>query len=296
MTPRRRKTGGTENSDRLALRPVKVGAVQMSVSEDMGSNLRKAELMVSKAAAQGAEVVCLPELFAWRYFPSSRSSKPVPQTIPGPVSNALSSWARRDKVVLVGGSLYEVSGRRRYNTSMVFDENGRTLSKYRKVHLPQDDHYFEQDYFSPGSRYVVAKSGRGRVGTLICFDQWYPEPARAERLMGAEMIFYPTAIGWVEGVEPVEGDWKAAWEAVQVGHAISNSVVVCAVNRVGVEGGTKFWGGSFVADQFGKVLHRAGGGEETFVVTCNLALGEAVEEGWGFMRNRRGATYSRLAR
>jgi agmatine deiminase len=179
---------------------------------------------------------------------------------------------------------------------LVFDKNGRTISKYRKMHIPQDEHYFEQDFFDPGKGYVVAKTDWGKVGTLICFDQWYPEAARMERLMGAEVLFYPTAIGWVKGIEPVEGDWKKAWEAVQVGHAISNSIVVCAVNRVGTEGDTKFWGGSFVCDQFGKVLLRAEDKPGVFTVDCDLALGGAIEDGWGFMRNRKAASYGELAK
>jgi predicted amidohydrolase len=247
---------------------------------------------VERAAREGAEIVCLPELFAWRYFPSTRSSRQTPQTIPGPISRVLAESAKKNRVVLVGGSIFEKSGRSRYNTCIVFDEGGRTLSKYRKVHIPQDEHYYEQDYFSSGDAYAVAKTDICKVGTLICFDQWYPEAARVARLMGAEVLFYPTAIGWVKGIDPVEGDWKRAWEAVQVGHAIANSMVVCAVNRVGTEGDTTFWGGSFVCDQFGKVLFRAGEEEGVFTVDCDLSLGRTVEEGWGFMRNRRKRTYS----
>ncbi|MDE1858165.1 MAG: peptidyl-arginine deiminase, partial [Thaumarchaeota archaeon] len=144
--------------------------------------------------------------------------------------------------------------------------------------------------------YAVAKTKKGDFGTLICYDQWYPEAARVNRLMGADVIFYPTAIGWVRGIEPVEGDWKRAWEAVQVGHAIANSAVVCAVNRVGTEGDTSFWGGSFVCDQFGKLLFRAGEEEGAFTVDCDLGLGRTVEEGWGFMRNRQKSTYGPVAK
>lgn len=269
----------------------------MSASDSIDHNLTKAGRMVGDAAKKGAEIVCLPELFAWRYFPSRRGAKPVPERIPGKVTEALSSMAKRNGVVLVGGSVFE-RGRdgRNYNTCIVFDEEGEAMSKYRKVHIPQDDHYYEQDYFEAGKRYVVAKTRRGTLGTLVCFDQWYPEPARIEKLMGAEILFYPTAIGKVNGIEESEGDWGLAWEGVQVGHAISNSLVVCAVNRAGTEGGTTFWGGSFVCDQFGRVLHRAGGGEETFVVPCDLALGDQVEGGWGFLRNRKKGTYSKIVR
>jgi len=280
----------------LRPRSVRLGIVQMSMSDDRAENIEKAVSLVGKAARNGAEVVCLPELFAWRYFPTTRGSRISPEPIPGPTSRALSKAAQENGVTLVGGSIFEKAGGQRYNTCPVFDENGKTISKYRKIHVPQDEHYFEQDYFDSGYRYAVATTAWGKLGTLICFDQWYPEAARIERLMGAEMLFYPTAIGWVKGIEPVEGDWKKAWEAVQVGHAISNSVVVCAVNRVGTEGDITFWGGSFVCDQFGKILLRAGDKPGVYTVDCDLNLGRAVEEGWGFMRNRKPGSYAGIDR
>ena len=273
---------------------IRIGLVQMAMSKDLDTNLRKALAGVDDAAEKGAQVICLPELFAWRYFPASRNSHQVPQSIPGPVSRALSESAKKNGVVLVGGTIFEKAQSSRYNTCLVFDEKGKTLSKYRKVHIPQDEHYFEQDYFTSGTGYKVARTSRGRVGTLICFDQWYPEAARVNRIMGAEMLFYPTAIGWVKGIEPVEGDWRQAWESVQVGHAIANSVIVCAVNRVGKEEDTDFWGGSFVSDQFGKVLLRAGQEEGVFTADCDLGLAKTVEDGWGFMQNRKKKTYSAI--
>jgi len=280
----------------LPAQQVKLGLVQMRMSESSDNNLERALSGVKEAARQGADIVCLPELFAWRYFPSTRGSRQSPETIPGRMSRALSGSAKKNEVVVVGGTIYEESGSSRFNTCLVFDRRGRTVSKYRKVHIPQDDHYYEQDYFASGEKYAVARTSHGTLGTLICFDQWYPEAARIERLMGADILFYPTAIGWVKGIEPVEGDWKQAWESVQVGHAVANSVVVCTVNRVGREGDTTFWGGSFVSDQFGKVLFRAGDEEGVFTVDCDLQLGRVVEEGWGFMRNRKPGSYSRIGR
>ena len=273
---------------------VRLGLVQMSMAPERETNLRNAISSVEEAASQGAQIVCLPELFALRYFPTARRSRVAPERIPGPSSRVLAEAAKKNAVMLVGGSIYEDDRGRRFNTCVVFDRGGKVLSKYRKVHVPQDEHYYEQDYFSPGDKYAVAKSPWGGVGSLICFDQWYPEAARAEKLMGADMLFYPTAIGWVDGIDPVEGDWKKAWEAVQVGHAIANSAVVCAVNRVGREGETTFWGGSFVCDQFGKVLFRAGDQPGVFTVDCDLGLGKLVEEGWGFMRNRKAGSYGAL--
>ena len=277
-------------------RRLTIGLVQMSMAEDRESNVQKALAYVAEAAKKGADVVCLPELFSMRYFPSSRRSGAEPEPIPGKTSRALGECARRNQVVLVGGSIFEAAGNSSFNTCLVFDRTGKVSSKYRKVHVPQDDHYYEQDYFEPGKKYAVARTPAGTLGTLICFDQWYPEPARVERLMGADVIFYPTAIGWVKGIEPVEGDWKEAWESVQVGHAVANSVVVCAVNRVGREGDSNFWGGSFVADQFGKVLLRADDDEGVHTVDCDLGLGRVVEEGWGFMRNRKPSSYRAIAK
>ncbi len=275
---------------------VRLGLVQMSMSDNPQDNLRKALGGVEEAARSGAEVICLPELFAWRYFPTKRRSGEAPEKIPGQVSRALSDAARGNRVVLVGGSIYEESGRRRYNTCLVFDERGRVVSKYRKVHIPQDEHYYEQDYFDSGEGYTIARTRHGKLGTLICFDQWYPEAARVNRLMGADILFYPTAIGWVRGIEPVEGDWKQAWESVQVGHAVANSIAVCTVNRVGTEESTTFWGGSFVCDQFGKVLFRAGDQEGVYTADVPTGLGKLVEEGWGFMRNRKRRTYSAITK
>ncbi len=267
----------------------------MSMSESKEENLEKAIRMISEAQTKGASVVCLPELFTSRYFPQYESGRGEAESIPGPTSRSLSRAASRSKVVLIGGSMYEKSAGRFFNTSLVYDQKGKILAKYRKVHVPYDSHYFEKNYFSAGRSYTVADTSYGKIGPLICFDQWYPEPARICRLRGAQMLFYPTAIGWVRGIDPVEGNWQDAWEAVQRGHAIANSVVVCAVNRVGTEGDMTFWGGSFVIDQFGKVLFRAGGEEGVFVVPISLSLGEEVEEGWGFMRNRRPSTYKTVA-
>jgi agmatine deiminase len=273
---------------------VNLGMVQMAMGPDREDNVARAVEMIGEASAKGSDVVCLPELFNSMYFPQSEASAAKPESVPGPTSRALSRAASASNVVLVGGSLYERAGTKSYNTSLLFNQRGRVIGKYRKVHVPQDSHYFEKNYFASGNGYGVFNTNFGKVAPLICFDQWYPEAARICRLKGAEILLYPTAIGWVKGIDPMEGDWQQAWEAVQRGHAISNSVVVCAVNRVGVEGDMTFLVGSFVCDQFGKVLFRAGDREGVFVVKCNLSLGEEVEEGWGFLRNRKPTTYGRL--
>jgi predicted amidohydrolase len=286
------KSGGSGG----ARQEVTLGLVQMAMGEDREANVSKAVAMVAEASRRGASIVCLPELFAFRYFPQEKGERVPPEPVPGPTTRRLSEAARESKVILVGGSLYEKArDGRLYNTSVVFDEKGRMLGKYRKVQVPQDESFYEKDYFSSGSGYSVFKTRSAKVGVLICFDQWYPEPARVNKLMGAEVLFYPTAIGRVDGIEETEGDWHEAWEAVQRGHAIANSMVVAAVNRVGREGRMTFWGGSFVCDQFGKVLARADDKEQILLATCDLELGRQVEEGWGFLRNRKPATYRRLS-
>jgi agmatine deiminase len=281
--------------ERRATDGLTLGLVQMSMGDDREANISKAVTMVAEASRRGASMVCLPELFASPYFPQERGARPLAEPVPGPTTRRLAEAARESKVTLVGGSLYEkAAGGRFYNTSVVFDEDGRILGKYRKVQVPQDESFYEKDYFSSGKAYSVFRTASADVGVLICFDQWYPEPARVNKLMGADVLFYPTAIGRVDGIEETEGDWKEAWEAVQRGHAISNSMIVAAVNRVGREGRMSFWGGSFVCDQFGRVLARADEREQVLLATCDLGLGRKVEEGWGFLRNRKPATYRKL--
>lgn len=292
--PTGHSTSERARAGRAGPREVRIGIVQMGMVADREKNLDKAVRMVGEAARKGAQVVCLPELFNSLYFPRLEDARPSAEPIPGPTSRALSRAARENGVVLVGGSIYERDEGAFYNTSTIFDEDGSLLGRYRKVHIPNDPGFYEQSYFAPGGEYSVFETRHCRLGSLICFDQWYPEPARVERLLGAEVLFYPTAIGWVRGVDPAEGDWHEAWEVVQRGHAISNGLLVCAANRVGEEGELSFWGRSFVCDQFGTVLARAGEAEEVLVVKCDLELGREVEEGWGFLRNRRPRTYGRL--
>ena len=268
----------------------------MRVSRDEDENLESALRMTRECAEKGANVVCLPELFSSLYFPQEEGVPVQAEAVPNRVTEALSRSARKNRVVLVGGSVFERFRGRSYNTSVVFDERGNELGRYRKVHIPQDPGFYEQDYFSSGTEYKVFDTHYGKIAVLICFDQWYPEPARICRLLGAQILLYPTAIGSVKGIEQSEGNWQEAWEAVQRGHAIANSMVVAAVNRVGTEKGTTFWGGSFVYDQFGKLLMRGDTKERVLVVRCDLQLGSDVEKGWGFMHNREPSTYARLTK
>jgi agmatine deiminase len=275
---------------------VKLGLVQMGMVREQEKNLKRALEMVRTASKKGAQIVCLPELFDSLYFPQEEESEAEPQRLPSGTTNALAAAAEENEVVLIGGSVYEICDGKTYNSSVVFDSDGKTLGNYRKVHIPQDPSFYEQDYFDPGTDFSVFKTAHGKIGVLICFDQWYPEPARINKLMGADIVFYPTAIGTVEGIEQAEGDWQSAWEGVQRGHAIANSMVVAAVNRVGREKEMKFWGGSFVCDQFGKVLARADAKEQVLVVSCDLDLAAEIERGWGFLKNRKPRTYARLVK
>jgi len=264
--------------------------------DDLDHNLSRALVMAEEAAKKGADVICLPELFRTPYFPQ-RDGRPDPglaEAVPGPSTKAFSSLARRWGAVVVV-PLYERCGQNFYNTAAVLDRDGRLLTPYRKTHVPHDPMFYEKSYFLPGDRgFLVYPAGFGRVSVLICYDQWFPEAARSAALLGAELILYPTAIGRIAGQAAEEGDWQEAWETVQRGHAIANGVAVAAVNRCGREGELEFWGGSFLCDAFGRVVARAGDGEEVLVAEVDLDLTETVQEGWGFLRNRRPDVYGPL--
>ena len=274
-----------------------LGLVQMSMVKEPQKNLSKALSNIKKAAKKGAQIVCLSELFTTLYFPQKEKSDVfnLAEKIPGTTSGALSTAAKENDVILIGGSIFEKDGNKFYNTSMVFDENGKMLGKYRKIHIPYDTGFYEQKYFQQGNLgYKVFDTKYCKIGAMICYDQWYPEAARINSLMGADIVFYPTAIGTMQGVKQTEGSWQEAWENVQRGHAIANGVMVSAVNRVGREGNTTFWGGSFVIDQFGKTLVRGSDKDEILIVKCNLELGKEVKEGWRFFYNRRPNTYKKV--
>ena len=276
---------------------VKVGLIQMSMGTDRKKNLEKAVRMIGEAATAGAGIVCLPELFTSPYFPQAEKADAsmFAEQVPGETTAVLSRAAAENKVIVVGGSVYESDKKKLYNTTVVFDEKGKLLGKYRKMHIPHDPSFYEQAYFEPGDGFKVFQTKFGKIGTLICFDQWFPEAARIDALMGADIIFYPTAIGLVDGVEQAEGKWQDAWETVQRGHAIANATAVCAVNRVGKEGNMRFWGGSFVSSQFGTVLAKGDDKEGIILAEIDAGLGKAVKDGWGFFRNRRPESYKPIS-
>jgi agmatine deiminase len=278
-----------------------LGLAQMRMETDREKNLQKALGMIGKAASKGAQIVCLPELFTSPYFAQvqgaegKREAEACAESVPGKTTRALSEAAAENKVVLVGGSVYEKAGGRLYNTSAAFDEKGRMLGKYRKIHIPHDECFFEQDYFSAGNLgFSVFRTKRARIAPLICYDQWFPEAARSVALMGAQIAFYPTAIATLRGMEQAEGSWQQAWENVMRGHAIANGMIVAAVNRCGQEGRMNFWGGSFICDAFGKTIARAGSTEKVLVAEVDLAHSEMVRKGWRFFDNRKPAEYRKI--
>jgi len=275
--------------------------VQMSCETEPRRNLEKALARIEEAAARGAKVICLQELFRSRYFCQSEEARnfDLAEPIPGPSSEALSAAAAAHKVVVVG-SLFERRTEGIYhNTAVVLDADGHLAGRYRKMHIPDDPHYYEKFYFTPGDLdFTAHRTAHATVGALICWDQWFPEAARLVALAGAQMVFYPTAIGWERGeVETVRRRQLQAWETVQRGHAIANGMFVAVVNRVGSEDSLEFWGNSFVADPFGEVIARAGANaEEILIADCDLSLIEETRRNWPFLRDRRIDAYGDLLR
>jgi N-carbamoylputrescine amidase len=280
---------------------VPVGLVQMRCGEDREENLAKAAARTEEAARRGAKIVCLQELFRSHY--PCQSEDPArfdwAEPIPGPSTERLGKVAVRCGVSVVA-SLFERRGEGLYhNTAVAIDAEGRIAGRYRKMHIPDDPLYYEKFYFTPGDLGFPALPLAGaRVASLVCWDQWFPEGARLAALGGAQILFYPTAIGWQfdEG-ESVDRAQHDAWETIQRAHAIANGVFVVAVNRVGREGDVRFWGQSFVADPFGRVLARASASEEeVLVVECDLEEIERTRRLWPFLRDRRIDAYDGLLR
>jgi agmatine deiminase len=276
-----------------------IGLIQTAVSDDVAFNMKKTMRKIEDAARRGAQIVCLQELYRTRYFPQTekQDATGLAETVPGESTRAFAALAKKNSIVIIAPIFERASNGKFYNSAAVIDADGKTLGVYRKVHVPHDPLFYEKNYFEPGNRgYCVVGTRYARVGVLICYDQWFPEPARINALKGAEIIFYPTAIGNIKGDNSADGDWHDAWKTVQRAHAIANGVHVAAVNRVGIEEELKFWGGSFVCDSFGMILKEASGTEEeTLVVKVDLAKNQRIQEGWGFLRNRRPDTYKALA-
>ena len=275
---------------------IRVGLVQMEMGPDPGDNLQRAAMNVESAIRKGATIICLPELFRSRYFPRHirRDASGLAETVPGKSTDLFSAIAKRSQVVVIVPVFERAADGRYYNSAVVIDADGCLHPPYHKVHIPQDPGFYEKGYFHPGNEYRVYHTRHGCFAVLICFDQWFPEAARSAALMGASIIFYPTAIGQPLSYDPLEGEWQESWELVQRSHAIANSVHVASVNRVGTEGSIRFFGGSFVCDAFGKVITRAGDTEDIIIADLDLSMNRSVQESWGFFRNRRPDTYGRI--
>jgi len=278
---------------------LKVGLVQQSCSEDKAENIRKSIEGIAACAAQGAQLVVLQELHTGIYFCQAEDTEKfnMAEPIPGPDTDVFSEAARKYGVVLVS-SLFEKRAPGLYhNTAVVFEKDGSIAGKYRKMHIPDDPAYYEKFYFTPGDLgFKPIQTSVGKLGVLVCWDQWYPEAARLMALAGAEMLIYPTAIGWESTDPQAEKERQhGAWYTIQRGHAVANGLPVITVNRVGhekdwteVTGGIQFWGQSFVAGPQGEVLHLASiDQEENIVVEIDKARTEAVRRIWPFFRDRR---------
>jgi N-carbamoylputrescine amidase len=279
----------------------RIGLVQMSCSTNADENLAKAQSGIREAAGRGAQIVCLQELFRSQYFCREENAElfNLAEPIPGPSTNALGDLGRELKVVVVA-SLFERRAAGLYhNTAAMIDADGSLLGIYRKMHIPDDPLYYEKFYFTPGDLGFLNFDTRyGRIATLVCWDQWYPEGARLASLGGASVLFYPTAIGWHPAEKAEYGKAQLeAWQTIQRAHAIANGIYVAAVNRTGFEGpadhGLEFWGSSFVADPFGQVVAQASQDrEEVLVVECDPKRMEEVRRNWPFLRDRRIDAYA----
>jgi N-carbamoylputrescine amidase len=271
----------------------------MTCAADKQANVDKALGRIAAAAKRGAQIVCLQELFHGRYpcqtEDHARFAEAEP--IPGPTSEALAAAAAEHGVVVVG-SLFERRAAGLYhNTAVVFDADGSTAGMYRKMHIPDDPLYYEKFYFTPGDLgFGSFDTQFGRLGVCVCWDQWFPEAARLTALSGAQILFFPTAIGWLPEEKDVYGAAQhSAWETMMRSHAIANGLFVAAPNRVGTEDALEFWGASFIADPYGDVLARADHNvEETLVATCDFSLIETARTHWPFLRDRRIDAYEGL--
>jgi len=262
--------------------------------------MKKTVEKIEHAAEEGARIICLQELYRTTYFPQEEKKdfSALAESIPGESTNLFSKLAKKHKIIIIAPLFEKAKNGKFYNTAVVIGLNGEILGSYRKAHIPYDPYFYEKDYFAAGdSNYEVFNTPFARIGVLICYDQWFPEPARIHALEGAEIIFYPTAIGYVKGYNSEDGDWHDAWKTVQRANAIANGIHIAAINRVGEEGQLKFWGGSFVCDSFGKVLKEASTlKEEVVVAQLDLSKNKRIQEGWGFLHNRRPDTYKRLTK
>src|SRR5476649_141327 len=291
---------------RAATKAVKLGLVQASCSADPDANLKKTISLVERAAQRGANIICTQELFRSQYFCQSEdyANFALAEPIPGPGTKLFQAFAKKHGVVVIASLFEKRSSGLYHNTAAIIDADGKLLGRYRKMHIPDDPLYYEKFYFTPGDTGFRAWQTKfGKIGVLICWDQWYPEGARLTALQGAEIIFYPTAIGWHPGEKAEHGaSQHEAWEIIQRSHAVANGCYVVAVNRVGLEkpiggDGIEFWGQSFVAGTSGEILAKADAKkEEILLVPVDLAQVDETRTHWPFLRDRRIDAYDGLTK
>ncbi len=282
-------------------RSIRLGLVQQAAAEDPAANRKRAEEAIRRAAARGAELVCLQELFASRYFPQEERAElcGLAEPIPGPTSQQMAALAAELGVVLVVPIFERRAAGLYHNSALVLDADGSQAGLYRKMHLPDDPGFYEKFYFTPGDRgFAAFDTAVGRIGVLICWDQWFPEAARLVALDGAQLLLYPTAIAWLDEDGPEEqAAQRESWRIAQRAHAISNGVFVAAANRVGREDRLHFYGSSFVCDPQGRMLAESpSDAEDVLLVDCDLGRIEAQRLGWPFLRDRRVDAYQDLSR
>ena len=270
---------------------ITIGLIQTSCSVDPSKNLQNTIQKISSAASKGAKIICLQELFRSRYFCQTEDAElfSLAETIPGPTTQVLSELAAKLQIVIIVPLFEKRTQGIYHNTAVVIDADGAIVGKYRKMHIPDDPCFYEKFYFTPGdSGFQSFPTRYGRVGVLICWDQWFPEAARLTALSGAQFIFYPTAIGF-QSVDAGEVEKQiSAWETVQKGHAIANGVFLASANRVGTEAALTFWGRSFICNPFGEILAQAGqSSEEILIAPCDLQEIETTRQNWPFLRDRR---------
>jgi N-carbamoylputrescine amidase len=279
---------------------ISLGLIQMTSSADPDENIAKALGRIRQAAAKGAKIVCLGELFRSRYFCQTEDARnfKLAEPVPGPTTEVLQAAARQLEIVIVASVFEKRSAGIYHNTGVVIDADGSLAGQYRKMHIPDDPLYYEKFYFTPGDLGFPSFQTRyARIAVLVCWDQWFPEGARLASLSGAQILFYPTAIGWIPK-EPriIAEQQRSAWELIQRSHAVANGVFVAVTNRVGREGKINFWGNSFVAGPFGEIVARANSDkEQTLIASCDLRRIEDTRQSWPFLRDRRIDAYASLS-
>jgi N-carbamoylputrescine amidase len=278
---------------------ISVGLIQMACSPDASKNLENAVDSIRAASKQGAQIICLPELFLTQYFCQTEDPEnfSLAEPLTGPTRTTLSSLAEELQIVLIAPIFEKRAQGIYHNTAIVIDADGSIAGTYRKMHIPDDPCFFEKFYFTPGDTGFKSFSTRyGKVGVLICWDQWFPEAARLTALSGAQFLFYPTAIGYQDEDAKVSEQQISAWETIQKSHAIANGVFLGSVNRVGRENALTFWGRSFICNPFGEVICQAENEPQIVIAKCPLSEIESTRQNWPFLRDRRVDAYQGLSK